>query len=499
MLRSADLGSIDLTDTGNAQRFVSRHAHEARFCHAWKQWLVWDGRRWASDGGGAAMEMAKDTANSIYRDAANAPDADRKRELAKHANRSLSRESLRAMLDLAQSVAGLPVTPDQLDLDPWLLNVENGALDLRTGDLREHDPGDLITKLAPVVYSSYAMCPTWDAFLARITDGDAELASYLQRSVGYSLTGVTTERALFVLHGAGRNGKSTFIEALHASLGDYATVAPIEMLMAKRYDGGIPNDVAALKGARFVSASEVEEGRRLAEAKVKQLTGGDTVTARFLHGEFFTFRSTHKLWLATNHKPEIRGTDMGIWDRIRLVPFVVRIPEDEVDRGLLQKLKAELPGILAWAVRGCLEWQRLGSLSEPEIVRSATAGYQAEMDTVADFLIERCVAQPAAEVLVKRLYAAYVTWCEENGERPIKQRQLSDRLKERGFAEPEHGRSGNYWVGIGLREVGEAGEAISGVASYRFSAGPPNPKRGSRTSRTSQSLSEGTSLTEGAA
>jgi putative DNA primase/helicase len=477
--------SLGLTDAGNAQRFANRHVDKTRYCHAWKKWLVWDGRRWAEDSRGATMELAKETALSIYSDAANARDSDGSKELAKHGNRSLSRESLRAMLDLAQSVPGIPVSPEQLDHDPWLLNVENGTLDLRTGDLHDHDPSDLICKLAPVTYSQREECPRWESFIDQITAGDRDLAAYLQRCVGYSLTGLTSERSLFVLHGVGRNGKSTFIEVLHALLGEYAAVAPTEMLMAKRYDGGIPNDVAALKGSRFVSASEVEEGRRLAEAKVKQLTGGDTITARFLHGEYFAFKATHKLWLATNHKPEIRGTDRGIWDRIRLVPFTVRISDEEVDHGLLRKLKEELRGILAWAVRGCLDWQQAGGLCEPPAVVAATAGYQNEMDLWAPFLDERCVISPASSVSVKDLYGAYVTWCEQNGERSFTQRELTRKLKERGLAEPKHRRSGYVWFGIGLRDVGDAGDANAEVAPYRVGVVRTTSQSTSRTSRTS--------------
>jgi putative DNA primase/helicase len=502
MLRSVEREwqDIALTDTGNAQRFVVYHGHEARYVHAWKRWLVWEGRRWAADDSGAAVQMTKDTAQGIYHDAANVCDPEQAKELGRHASRSLSRERRLAMLALAQSEPGVPLSADQLDQDPWLLNVANGTLDLRTGVLRDHDPADLITKLAPVEYRSYADRPIWDAFLDRITGGSRELAGYLQRSVGYSLTGMTSERALFVLHGVGRNGKSTFVEAVHAILGDYATVASVEMLMAKQYGGGIPNDVAALKGARFVSASEAEQGRRLAEAQIKRLTGGDTVTARFLYGEPFTFRPQFKLWLATNHKPDIRGTDKGIWDRIRLVPFTVRIPEDEVDRELAHKLRGELPGILAWAMEGCLEWQRQRRLSEPPAVVAATAGYQQEMDVLAAFIEDQCDESRAATVTVKALYAAYVEWCKENGEYAVKSSQLSRQLRERGLLEPKHARAGNYWAGIGLREAREAGEAVSGFSPPLFTTGLTNPKEGSPSSPGSHVQSpDGLSLVEGAA
>src|SRR5579884_49993 len=313
----------------------------------------------------------------------------------------------------------------------------------------------------------------------------------------HSLTGTTGERVLFVLYGAGRNGKSTFMETIHALLGDYAKVAPAEMLMARRYGGGIPNDVAALKGARFVSASETAEGRRLDETKVKQLTGGDTISARFLHAEFFTFRPQFKLWLATNHKPTVRGTDDGIWDRIRLVPFSIRIPDTEVDRELPLKLRGELSGILAWAVRGCRQWQRDGRLGEPDTVRAATAGYRAEMDVLAVFLRDRCVALSSVSVPVKDLHAAYRAWCEENGEYPLSQRELTARLKERGFDEPKHRRDGYYWIGLGLRDGGDAGDADCTIP-HPLSAGVRvTPTGASRTSRTSPALPVGEGQTDG--
>jgi putative DNA primase/helicase len=490
---------LSLTDAGNAVRFVGRHGHEVQYCHAWKQWLVWDGRRWTTDSSGATMEMAKDTASAIFYEASNASNTEQARDLGKHASRSLSLERLRAMLALAQSAPGIPVTPDKLDQDPWLFNVENGTIDLRTGSLSEHKPADLITKLAPVEHDPAALRPTWDAFLDRVTDGNRELTGYLQRAVGYSLTGSTRDRALWVLYGIGRNGKSTFVETLHAALGDYAKVAPVEMLMAKRYEGGIPNDVAAMKGARLVSASEAEEGRRLAESKVKQLTGADSISARFLHGEYFTYRPQFKLWLTTNHKPEIRGTDKGIWDRIRLIPFSVRIPEAGVDPELPQKLKNELPGILAWAVQGCLDWQRHG-LAEPAVVGAATAGYQQEMDVLAAFLEDRCVKAAVASVPVKDLYAAYQAWCEENGEYCVKQRQLTERLKERGV-EPGKDRKARLWLGLRLRDTGDIGDANSGVLFSLLAPSLSTSKRESRTSRTSPDpLSvEGRALIEDAA
>jgi putative DNA primase/helicase len=315
--------------------------------------------------------------------------------------------------------------------------------------VRPHRREDLLTKVAPVRPDPAAACPVWEAFLARILP-DAPVRAFVRRAAGYSLTGLTTERVLFVLFGAGRNGKSTLLETLREVLGDYATVAPAELLLVKRSEG-IPNDLARLKGARFVTAAETDEGRRLAEGVVKQLTGGDTLTARFLHAEFFDFKPQFKVWLSTNHKPVIRGTDAGIWDRLRLIPFTVRIPDDEVDPGLPAKLRAEVAGIFNWLLAGLTEWREQG-LDPPEAVLAATDGYRQEMDVLGAFLDDACLEEPQVRATAKALYGAYSAWCERTGEQPENQRTFGMRLAERGYARRKWG-SGWSWYGIGLREI----------------------------------------------
>ncbi len=437
---------FNTTDMGNAERFAARHGEDLRYVHPWRKWLFWTGSGFAVDDIGEVGRLAKDTTRGIYGESEKPEYAELRTALARHAIQSEARARVVAMVALAQSERGIPVRPDELDADPWLLNVKNGTIDLRTGELREHRREDLITKLAPVEYDPDAAAPAWAAFLERVLPGE-ELGGFIQRAVGYSLTGDTSEQSMFINHGAGNNGKSTFQEALAAALGDYAMRAPTEMLMVRR-TGGVPNDVARLKGARFVTASETEEGRRLAESLVKDLTGQDTITARFMRAEFFDFKPTHKLWLSTNHKPEIRGTDNAIWRRIRLVPFNVRIGDDEIDRELPEKLRAELPGILAWAVRGCLDWQRRGGLGEPDEVREATEDYRAEMDVLASFIDDCCAVYPEARATSKALYEAYTTWCEENRESADKKRNFGARLRERGF---ERARgTGNVHVRLGI-------------------------------------------------
>jgi putative DNA primase/helicase len=341
------------------------------------------------------------------------------------------------------------VAPDALDAGSWLLNVENGTLDLRTGELRPHRRDDLITKIAAVDHDSRATCPTWLAFLDRVLGGSQELAAFLQRAIGYSLTGEATEQVLFLLYGTGANGKSTFLETARALLGEYAIQASFDTFLAKQ-DVSREHALARLRGARFVSGSEAEAGARLNEVLVKTLTGGDAVTARFLYREFFEYEPRFKVFLAANHKPTIKGSDHAIWRRIRLVPFTVTIPEQERDPKLREKLRAELPGILNWALEGCLAWQREG-LGEPPEVKDATAEYREDMDTLAPFITERCETFPDSRGGSTELYKAYATWSGANGEKPMSQTSFSLRLNERGFERKRSGGNGNrVWFGIGL-------------------------------------------------
>jgi putative DNA primase/helicase len=466
--------NLKRTDLGNSERFIMRHGADVLYCYAWSAWLAWADARWERGDGGKVHRLAKATVRNIYQEAGEAEDEQERKALANHATRSEAEARIRAMLELAKSE--VPVSPDDLDARPWLLNVQNGTIDLRSRHLQPHRREDLLTKLAPVSYNPEATAPTWTAFLERMLPNE-ELRAFVQRAVGYSATGDTSEQCMFINHGGGANGKSTFQETVATALGDYAMRAPTEMLLAKR-TSGIPNDVARLKGARFVSASETEEGRRLAESLIKDLTGQDTITARFMRAEWFDFKPTHKLWLSTNHKPEIRGTDAAIWRRIRLVPWSVTIPQDEQDKGLAAKLRAELPGVLAWIVQGCLEWQRIG-LQPPDEVRRATGRYRAEMDVLAAFIDEECVVADHASATAKALYSAYKTWCEDNGERPESQRRFGSRLKERGF---ESGRMTTgarkgavEWYGIGL-SGGPEGSPESEATRVRFTERNPSKK-----------------------
>ncbi len=379
-------------------------------------------------------------------------DEAQRKALVAHALRSESDGKLRAMVNLSKSEAGIPIAPAAFDRDPWLFTAENGTLELRTGTLRRHRPEDFLTKLAPVIYDPDATAPIWEAFLTRIFANDPAMVGYLQQAIGYSLTGQTIEQCWFLLHGIGANGKSTLLRTLIDLLGDYATWTPTQTLLVRRGEG-IDNDLARLRGARFVGATETDGGRRLAEELVKRLTGGDKVAARFLYGEFFEFAPECKLWLATNHKPEIRGTDHATWRRVRLIPFTVTIPDAEQDRRLLEKLRAEFSGILRWMVEGCLAWQRKG-LGLPDAVRQATADYRASMDVMGQFFADCCAVETQATARAADLYRAYGGWCETNKEYPESQRRFGEALSERGYQRGRDVLGRVVWKGIHLRSEG---------------------------------------------
>lgn len=437
----------NLTDLGNARRLVRHHAQDLRYCHPWGQWLIWDGSRWTPDTTGEIIRRAKNAVGTLYREAAEVEDHKERQKLVSHALKSESDSRLRAMIHLAESEPGIPVLPNDFDANPWLLNVENGTLDLRTGDLRPRSRDDLITKIVAAEYDETSSCPQWLAFLGRIMGENELLIGYLQRVVGYALTGDTREQCLFMLHGTGANGKSTFLEVLRSLLGDYGQQADFSTFLYSK-DDRIRNDIARLMGRRFVAAVEADAGRRLAEVLVKQLTGGDTVAARFLFKELFEFHPTFKIFLAANHRPSIRGQDHAIWRRIRLIPFEITIPVEERDRNLVAKLRTELPGILAWAVQGCMEWQRQG-LAEPGVVLRATDEYRHDMDVLAAFLEERCVVAPGARGTSKALYDAYTAWCQDNAEEPISARVFGLKLKDKGYRQGRTERS-RHWIGVGL-------------------------------------------------
>src|SRR5919112_6528750 len=436
---------FNLTDLGNAERFIAQHGANVRYCYAWSRWLAWSGLRWGRDESGRIHRLAKETVRGIYQEAAAAPTEDRRKDLAKHAARSEAEAKIRAMLELAKSE--VPISPDELDADPWLLNVPNGTLDLRTGELREHRREDLLTKMAGAGYHPGAEAPLWTATLERVLPSPA-LRAFFKKLCGYAISGDISEHILAVLYGTGANGKSTILNALLEAAGDYGMQAAPDLLVAKK--GAHPTEVADLFGKRLVASIEVEDGRRLAESLVKQLTGGDKVRARRMRQDFWEFDPTHKVFMAVNHKPEVRGTKTAIWRRIRLIPFTETIPPGEQDKKLPEKLRGELSGILAWVVQGCLEWRREG-LQAPEEVRKAAGQYRSEMDVIGDFLADRCFRGERLQVDKDELYKAYQMWSEDAGERTETKRKFGMLLKERGVEDGRNSeRTKRIWKGIGL-------------------------------------------------
>ena len=438
-------GEIHETDCGNATRLVRLHGENIRYCHAWHKWLIWDGRRWKIDDRGRIKGKGKDTVFKIYRELEKCPDKKSRERLFTHAIKSEGDQRIKAMLSLAESEAGISVIPDELDKNPWALNCENGTLDLRTGLLDSHNKDDLITKICPVSYNEDAECPKWLKFLNTILDQNQDLIGFIQRAIGYSLTGATNEQCLFFLYGIGANGKSTFLEVILALLNDYSRRADFSTFLVK-YGESIRNDLARLKGARFISAIETAEGKRLAEGLVKQLTGQDRVAARFLRQEFFEFQPEFKIWLAANHKPNIIGTDYAIWRRMKVIPFTVTIPEKLQNPDLTTELKQELPAILTWAVQGCFEWQE-SRLKEPKEVKSATAKYKADMDIIGDFLKDSCTISDDSEIAKGDLYQKYANWCEETGEKKLSKRKFGICIVDRGFDDFTR-ENKRYWEGI---------------------------------------------------
>jgi len=438
------------TDLGNAERLVRLFGDRIRFVPQWG-WLVWDGKRWARDNGNQRItELAEETVRQIYYEAADAQDPDERAKLAKWAIASESRQRITSMIDLAAPMR--LAFPDEFDADDWLLNLENGVLNLRTLEFMPHNPDLKLTKLAPVTYDPNADCPKWKAFLQRIFNDNERLIRFVQRAVGYSLTGSTREQCLLFLHGTGANGKSTFLEVIRALLGDYAVTAEFSTFVADR-KSSVRNDIARLHSARLVTAIEVGEGKRFAEELIKTLTGGDTVAARFLYREFFEFKPRFKVWLAANYKPEIRGTDYAIWRRIRLIPFTVTIPPEEQIPDLAEQLKEELSGILNWALEGLRDWLANGLQPPPEVTE-ATEAYRAEMDIVGLFVQDACVTDPKAVTPSKTLYEAFRDWCAENGHETLTPKQFGRRLSAKGFTcgrARVEGKLCRCWFGLRLR------------------------------------------------
>ena len=453
-----------LTDLGNAERLVAYHRAAILWDVSRKVWRAWDGRRWAVDDALEVNRRAADTARAIRQEAAAAPAGngngrDLGRELFAHAVKSESRDRMAAMLEVAKARPGIPVAAVEMDADPWALNVLNGTLDLRTGTLRPHNRADLLTKLAPVEYRPGCRCDRWERFLVDATGGDAELVAFLQTVAGYTLTGDTSEEKLFLVYGPEASGKTTFLEAQRAALGEYARTIQADLLTRQRESrggGAASPELAGLVGARMAAGSEMEQGREIAEALAKNLTGGESITTRHLYAECFDFRPQFKLWLALNHCPKVSADDGAIWRRILRIGFERTVPPERRDKTLKPYLRdpaGGAPAVLAWAVEGCLRWQREG-LTIPAAVARSTAAYRAESDPLATFFDDCLRFTPAAWTPWADIWTAYNEHAQENGT-PERYRVAPKRLQERLRArdcESVKRYTGRGWSGVELKE-----------------------------------------------
>lgn len=446
-----EVPKFHLTELGNAERITYYHGKNIRHCNE-LEWLIWNGKQWNEDSKRQIEALTAQTLRGLYQEAEQEKNEKLSKQLYSWAKKCEKRSiRVSSILDIRPMVS---VKKKELDSHSLLFNCENGVVDLKTGELLPHDRELLITKISPIEYDRNAKCPNWISFLEGIFltpagEPDHELIEFIQRAIGYSLTGETKEQVMFFLFGNGRNGKSTFINVIQDLMGDYGRQTNSDTFIKKKNDSGINNDVARLDGARFVSAVESEEGQQLAESLVKQITGGEKMSARFLRQEYFEFTPQFKVFFTTNHKPIIKNNDEGIWRRVRLVPFTVTIPEDKIDYDLPTKLREEMPGVFRWAVEGCLKWLASG-LGESTAIKKATNDYREDMDILGPFFEEKCVVHKNAKVEAKRLYTLYKEWCFKNDEMEIKNRPFYRQLETRGFKKKRGTGNKFFFHGIGV-------------------------------------------------
>jgi len=436
------------TDAGNSDRLAEMAAGRIRYVQKWGRWIVYTGGRWRIDEGDALItEIAKQVPRHMFARSIDLH-GDARDHMFKWAKRSESAAAISSAIRLARGIPGVIVDHTELDTHPWLLNVRNGTVDLRTGQLGPHDPAHLITCQSPVTFDPDAACPTWDGCLA-MWQPDPVMRAYLAKVIGTAASGDPVEH-VFINLGTGANGKGKFYGAVQAVLGpDYSVVPHKSLLIVQRHE---QHDTvkARLFGARMAVAGETEAGDRLDEAKVKELTGGDLLEARRMREDPWKFAPSHSLFLHTNHRPRVRGGDEGIWRRIHLIPWDVTIPPERRDGRLADKLEAEASGILNWIIAGCLAWQAEG-LQPPPAVTDAVDSYRAEEDHVGRFLTECCVLDPKAHVSAKALRAAYEQWCDDVGETPWSAKALGPHLLSKGLDRTQEGREKAWtWIGVGL-------------------------------------------------
>lgn len=438
----------EMTDSGNGQRFADEHAGNIKYSHVHKKWYYWDGKCWREDAVGNIKVLADMTISNMKKQAFSIEDDEEQERFLKWCRHTSNSKGKEAMIKESMHLSGVPVLTNEFDSAHEYFNCQNGVINLRNGELMPHSAGLMMSKIGNAELKAGAEHPLWDKFLLEIMDGDEDLIRYLQKAIGYSLSGSTREQCAFFLYGTGSNGKSTFLDVITELMGNYALNAQPETVMVRNSSATTTSDIARLQSARFVTTTEPSEGMRLNEGLIKQLTGNDAITARFLYGQEFQFKPEFKLWMATNHKPIIRGTDNGIWRRIHLIPFTVSITGDKVDKALPYKLKKELPAILDWAVQGCILWQKEG-LSPPASVVEATKEYRAEMDIMNSF-IECCIDEVrGSRERASEVFQAYAKWADENNEWKMSATRFG---KEFGKRYEKIKSNGNMmYIGISVR------------------------------------------------
>lgn len=453
---ATDFATAEPGDITAGRLFATVHRGKLLYVSQAGRWLGWEGHRWAWCACGEEMAAAKKIAAGALQWASKlyAEDAEKHKRRMAFAMRLQNLNRLEAMIELAKSEPGMPVGHmAELDADPWLLGVRNGVVNLKDASLLAPAPDMRITRQVAAEYHDHAACPRWLNFLDQVFDGDADTIGFIQRAAGYTLTGTTTEEVLFICYGGGANGKSVFANVLSTILADYGQMAPPSLLTLRRDGDASPrNDVARLCGARLVQINELNQGDQLNEQVVKMLAGREMLSARFLHKEYFDFWPTTKPWLRTNHRPVITGEDDGIWRRIMLIPFKRKFPEGARDPWLETRLLEERDGILAWMVRGCLEWQRSGLKPSP-LVRKESAIYRKESDLLGEFLDEKTEPDPNERIEQATAYSLWRQWADANGVRHGSKASFTRKLSERGFAEARSNGK-RYYAGLKLRNGG---------------------------------------------
>lgn len=445
---------IETTDSGNAEHFARELGHMVRYDHNKERWLVWQEHHFRPDPDGVVERMAREAMKKIYLAAADIQDLQLQQKIAKHAISSRAAGKLTAMLSLAKSEKPIADAGEDWDKDPWLLGVPNGTIDLKTGQLRAGKAEDRVTMRAGVAFDPEAKCPRFERFLWEIYAGQEELVDFVWRYAGYSMTGITDEQFLTMHHGLGANGKSTLLTVLTKVLGEYGHVMPFSAL-EDWASTRVPTEVAALLGKRLVIASEVNEGVKLNEGRIKSLTGCDPISARHLFEKGFTFRPVAKFWLGVNHRPKVSDDSHGFWRRVALMPYLSKFEEGKNAQSNLEaELDAELPGILAWMVRGCLQWQNRRLKPFPEGVKQATEAYREEEDILGQFLTACCVLHKDAKVQASKLYQAYKLWALKLGlsERETLTATMFGRRMSQRFHKKTSTTNTAHYYEVGLRE-----------------------------------------------